>query len=97
MYRYVLRLSEWPAYHTNLKLCFSSHAGVIGGLRMRTGFSPVEIFRKYMWYLLRERKFDQEAVADMVHLKHALGLKDGQVSLTRLTSTISFTSKFNRL
>ncbi|KAK9819193.1 hypothetical protein WJX74_001239 [Apatococcus lobatus] len=54
--------------------------GVIGGLRMRTGFSPVEIFRKYMWYLLRERKFDQEAVADMVHLRNALGLKDEQVA-----------------
>ncbi len=55
------------------------HAGVITGLRMRTGFSPVEIFRKYMWYLLRERQFDQEAVDDMVHLKQVLGLTDDQV------------------
>lgn len=48
---------------------------------MRTGFSPVEIFRKYMWYLLRERQFDQEAVTDMVHLKQALGLKNEQACL----------------
>lgn len=48
---------------------------------MRTGFSPVEIFRKYMWYLLRERQFDQEAVTDMVHLKQALGLKNEQAIL----------------
>ena len=54
-------------------------AGVITGLRMRTGFAPMEIFRKYMWYLLRERAFDQAAVDDMIHLKQALGLKDDQV------------------
>jgi hypothetical protein len=54
--------------------------GVIGGLRIRTGFSPVEIFRKYLWYLLRERKFDTEAVADVATLKAALGLKDEQVA-----------------
>ena len=60
---------------------------------MRTGFSPVEIFRKYMWYLLRERKFDQEAVADMIHLKHALGLRDDQVNLNWARYTITFFSK----
>ena len=46
-------------------------AGVVTGLRMRTGFSPLEIFRKYMWY--------QEAVDDMVYLKQVLSLKDEQV------------------
>ena len=50
------------------------------GLRLRTGFKPVEIFRKYLWYLLRERKFDQEAVDDVLALRTALGLTEDQVS-----------------
>ncbi len=28
-------------------------------IKVRTGYTPVEIFRKYLWYVLRERKFDQ--------------------------------------
>lgn len=46
-----------------------------------TGFSNVEIFRKYLWFLLRERSFDEEALADLVALKAALGLSDEQVRL----------------
>jgi len=53
---------------------------VIGGIRFRTGFSPVELFRKYLWFLLRERKFDQEAVDDLIALKGALVLDDAQVA-----------------
>ena len=45
----------------------------------QTGFKPVEIFRKYLWYLLRERKFDQEAADDLVYLKSVLNLSDDQV------------------
>ncbi len=37
--------------------------------RLPGGFTPVEVFRKYLWYLLRERAFNQEAVDDLVHLK----------------------------
>jgi hypothetical protein len=48
-------------------------------LRSSTGFSPVEVFRKYLWFLLRERKFDAAAVEDMVLLKSVLGLSDEQV------------------
>ena len=48
-------------------------------LRMRTGFSEGELFRKYLWYLLRERKFDADAVADLLHLRAALALTDEQV------------------
>lgn len=55
------------------------NASAMRGLRRRTGFKPVEIFRKYLWYLLRERKFDQEAVDDVFALKAALGLTDEQV------------------
>ena len=53
---------------------------VIAGLRLRTGFSSVEIFRKYLWYLLRERKFDHDAVEDMVSLKRVLSLSEEDVA-----------------
>lgn len=53
---------------------------VIGGIRFRTGFSPVELFRKYLWFLLRERKFDQEAVDDLIALKAVLALNDAHVA-----------------
>jgi hypothetical protein len=52
---------------------------VMQKLRGSTGFSPVEVFRKYLWFLLRERKFDAAAVEDMVLLKGVLGLSDEQV------------------
>lgn len=56
------------------------NGGVIVGLRLKTGFSPVEIFRKYLWFLLRERKFDQDAIDDLVALKSILDLSDTDVA-----------------
>ena len=53
---------------------------VVISIRALTGFSPVELFRKYLWFLLRERKFDQEAVDDVIALKGALKLSDVQVA-----------------
>jgi hypothetical protein len=53
--------------------------GEARGLKMKTRFSGTEIFRKYLWYLLRERSFDNDAVADMQQLKSALGLTDDEV------------------
>lgn len=53
-------------------------------LRGLTGFTPVEVFRKYLWFMLRERKFDVAAVEDMVLLKTALGLTDEQVGPSRM-------------
>ncbi|GIL61657.1 hypothetical protein Vafri_16054, partial [Volvox africanus] len=50
--------------------------GVMRKLQRSSGFSPVEVFRKYLWYLLRERKFDQGAVEDVVAIKVGLGLTD---------------------
>ena len=50
------------------------------GLRLKTGFTATEIFRKYLWYLLRERKFDEDAVADLSALRSALAMKDEDVS-----------------
>ncbi|KAL6759739.1 hypothetical protein V8C86DRAFT_2568137 [Haematococcus lacustris] len=52
----------------------------VEGVRARTGFTMVELFRKYLWFLLRERKFDQSAVDDLVALKQAAGLSDEQVA-----------------
>jgi hypothetical protein len=49
-------------------------------LRGSTGFTPVEVFRKYLWFLLRERQFDVAAVQDMVLLKQSLGLTDDEVT-----------------
>lgn len=53
---------------------------VMKGIMSRTKFTPVEVFRKYLWYLLRERKFDQEAVSDVLALKDALMLSDEDVA-----------------
>ncbi len=61
-------------------MCGHACAEVLRGLRMKTGFSAVELFRKYLWYALRERKFDADTVADLVHLREQLDLSDDQVS-----------------
>jgi hypothetical protein len=50
-------------------------------LRGSTGFTPVEVFRKYLWFLLRERQFDLAAVQDMVLLKQSLSLTDDEVGM----------------
>ncbi|PRW57850.1 RNA-binding RBM5 and related containing G-patch and RRM domains (ISS) [Chlorella sorokiniana] len=61
-----------------------NRAGLSGAalklLGVQTGFSNVEVFRKYLWFMLRERAFDEEALADLVALKAALGLTDEQVA-----------------
>ena len=54
--------------------------GVTKDLTMRTGFSAAEIFRKYLWFLLRERKFDSGAVDDLLQLRSSLQLSDVEVS-----------------
>lgn len=55
-------------------------ASVLGSLKFRTGFNSVEVFRKFLWYLLRERSFDQEAIDDLIALKQAAGLDDAAVA-----------------
>mmetsp|Transcript_16249 Transcript_16249/g.41328 ORF Transcript_16249/g.41328 Transcript_16249/m.41328 type:complete len:363 (-) Transcript_16249:138-1226(-) len=49
-------------------------------LMFQTGFTGTEVFRKFLWYLLRERKFDQDAITDLSQLKSVLGLSDEQVA-----------------
>eukprot|EP00884_Botryococcus_braunii_P015534 jgi/Botrbrau1/2664/Bobra.0203s0013.2 len=54
--------------------------GEMSRLRLRTGFTATEIFRKYLWYLLRERAFDEAAVEDMLALRSALSLTNVEVA-----------------
>ena len=49
-------------------------------MRLKTGFTATEIFRKYLWYLLRERKFDEDAVADLSALRSVLAMRDEEVN-----------------
>lgn len=49
-------------------------------LKAETGFSGPEVFRKYLWYVLRERRFDSTAVNDLVALRQALALSDEDVA-----------------
>lgn len=41
---------------------------------------PPWVARRFLWYLLRERKFDQDAITDLSQLKSVLGLSDEQVA-----------------
>ena len=70
--------------------CVAQHADVARSLKMKTGFNASEIFRKYLWYLLRERKFDSEAVSDLVQLKASLQLSDEEVSCCVMTHAFIF-------
>ena len=55
---------------------------------MKTGFSSVELFRKYLWYALREHKFDPDTVADLIHLRQQLKLTDDEVRHIRVKAGI---------
>ena len=54
-------------------------SAVIRALCVRTGFSRDSVFRKMMRFLLAERPFDSDALADVLALKDACGLSDAQV------------------
>ena len=55
-------------------------AGFVNKLGFETGFKKDLIFRKYLRYLMDQRPFDADAVADLLHLKDACSLTDEQVS-----------------
>ena len=77
--------------------CFCSHyyrctpcpVSCSQGLRGSTGFTGVEVFRKYLWYVLRLRKFDHDAVEDLLALKVQAGSSS---SHAQHTGTLSCTS-----
>ena len=65
--------------------------GVVRSLAMRTGFSADVIFRKQLRYILNERPFDADAVADVLALRAACGLDDAAVAdVLSETATRSF-------
>eukprot|EP00887_Chlorella_sp_A99_P001570 scaffold8.g1570.t1 len=55
-------------------------SGALSLLKLQTGFSSAEVWRKYASYVLRERQFTEEAVEDLIHLKAVLGLSDDEVA-----------------
>ncbi|QDZ19847.1 hypothetical protein HOP50_03g23630 [Chloropicon primus] len=55
------------------------NAKTLEKIRYTTTFSYDLIFRKYLRYLLNERKFDAEAVSDLLHLKATCQLTDDQM------------------
>ena len=59
---------------------------MVRSLRGRTGFSATEVFRKYLWYALRERSFDEDAVLDMALLRSALSMSDAEARATTRAS-----------
>ena len=70
--------------HLSTAFPFASVTFPLQRLRGSTGFTPVEVFRKYLWYGLRERQFEAELVADMVALRAALALSDAEVRSQQL-------------
>jgi len=53
--------------------------GFVNKLSFETGFKRDLIFRKYLRYMLDQRPFDADAVADLLHLKDVCNLTDDQV------------------
>ena len=65
--------------------------GVVRGLALRTGFSADVIFRKQLRYILNERPFDADAVADVLALRSACGVEDAALAdVLSETATRSF-------
>jgi hypothetical protein len=54
--------------------------GVVRTLALRTGVSADVIFRKQLRYILNERPFDADAVADVLALRAACALDDAAVA-----------------
>ena len=51
----------------------------VSKIRSGTGFSSMEIFRKYLLFALEQRKFDVDTVADIVKLREVCNIEDGEV------------------
>ncbi|KAI5677695.1 hypothetical protein M9H77_08645 [Catharanthus roseus] len=53
---------------------------VVKGLMQKTGFDMEEILRKYIRYVLNEKPFNPDLVANLLQLRKASGLEDHQVA-----------------
>ncbi|XP_076895017.1 uncharacterized protein LOC143547491 [Bidens hawaiensis] len=56
------------------------HQGVLKELMQKTGFSMVEILRKYIRYALNEKPFDPKLIASLIQLRKATMLDDSEVA-----------------
>ncbi|XP_076889137.1 uncharacterized protein LOC143539814 [Bidens hawaiensis] len=56
------------------------HQQVLKELMQKTGFSMVEILRKYIRYALNEKPFDPKLVASLIQLRKATMLDDSEVA-----------------
>ncbi|CAM8914878.1 unnamed protein product [Rhodiola kirilowii] len=56
------------------------HHSALKDLMQKTGFEMGEILRKYIRYALNEKPFDLNLVANLIHLRKASMLDDGQVA-----------------
>jgi hypothetical protein len=66
--------------------------GVVRALASRTGFSKELLFRKQLRYMLNERPFDADTVADVAALRAACGLDDAALA-AQLAETAARTFK----
>eukprot|EP00892_Ulva_mutabilis_P005184 jgi/Ulvmu1/3037/UM015_0077.1 len=72
-------------------------SGMLRQLQFVTGFTPAEVFRKFLWYILKDRKFDQAAVDDLVHLKDGLKLPNDHVAEALKERCVRIEKKFGNL
>lgn len=55
------------------------------------------ILCRFMWYVLKDRSFDEAAVADLVHLKQELALSNEEVTEALLERCKRIEKKFGNL
>uniref|UniRef100_A0A7S0V9P8 Armadillo-like repeats domain-containing protein n=1 Tax=Polytomella parva TaxID=51329 RepID=A0A7S0V9P8_9CHLO len=53
--------------------------GVAQGIQRSCHCTAVEAFRKYLWFVLRERPFDENALLDLAKIKEAFAMTDDEV------------------
>ncbi|KAH9290104.1 hypothetical protein KI387_034221, partial [Taxus chinensis] len=63
---------------TQKSICSAENEGTIW--EKKTGFNMEEILRKYIRYVLNEKPFNPDLVANLIHLRKSSTLEDGQVA-----------------
>ena len=70
---------------------------VVRKMQSNSGFTGVEVFRKYLLYALEQRSFDTATVADLIHLRGACGLDDAETRACILKLTQNTFGKYGML
>lgn len=62
-------------------------------------YSAIQSFAsfRFLWFVLKDRKFDQAAVDDLVHLKNALNLPNESVAEALKERCVRIEKKFGNL